>query len=91
MSAAMLIAGISKRRELRAFVVSNLLLGSLLASGGAATFPVMLHSTLDPGILLNHEETAEGANLAQSQEASMKRHRRRASQYGDFHGTNRAC
>jgi cytochrome d ubiquinol oxidase subunit II len=47
-SAAMLISGISNQRELRAFVGSNLFLGSLLASGGAAIFPVMLHSTLDP-------------------------------------------
>lgn len=47
-SSAMLISGISKRRERRAFIGSNLFLGGLLASGGAAVFPVMLHSTLDP-------------------------------------------
>jgi cytochrome bd ubiquinol oxidase subunit II len=47
-SAAILISGIWNQRERRAFVGSNLLLGTLLASGGAAIFPVMLHSTLDP-------------------------------------------
>jgi cytochrome d ubiquinol oxidase subunit II len=47
-SAAIVISGISNQRELRAFVGSNLFLRSLLVSGSAAIFPVMLHSTLDP-------------------------------------------
>lgn len=43
-----LVSGISTRRELRAFVGSNLLLVGLLATGAAAFFPVMLYSTLAP-------------------------------------------
>jgi cytochrome bd ubiquinol oxidase subunit II len=43
-----LISGLSTRRERRAFVGSNLLLVGLLVTGGAAIFPVMLHSTLAP-------------------------------------------
>src|SRR5262245_22074157 len=44
----LLISGLAARREARAFAGSNLLLGGLLATGGAAIFPVMLHSTLAP-------------------------------------------
>jgi cytochrome bd ubiquinol oxidase subunit II len=47
-SAVTLISGLSARREMQAFVGSNLLLVGLLASGAAAMFPVMLHSTLTP-------------------------------------------
>ena len=43
-----LISGLTTGREMRAFVGSNLLLVALLATGGAAIFPVMLHSTLAP-------------------------------------------
>jgi len=43
-----LISGLSTRREMRAFVGSNLLLAGLLITGGAAIFPVMLYSTLGP-------------------------------------------
>lgn len=43
-----LISGLSTRREMRAFVGSNFLLVGLLATGGAAIFPVMLYSTLAP-------------------------------------------
>src|SRR5262249_10357763 len=45
-STIMLISGLSTRREMRAFLGSNFLLVGLLATGGAAIFPVMLHSTL---------------------------------------------
>jgi len=47
-SAIALISGLSTRRELRAFLGSNGLLVGLLATGAAALFPVMLHSTLAP-------------------------------------------
>jgi len=47
-SASTLISGLSTRREMRAFVGSNFLLMGLLATGGAAIFPVMLYSTLAP-------------------------------------------
>src|SRR5262245_10570767 len=47
-STAALISGLAAGREKRAFTGSNALLASLLASGGAALFPVMLHSTLAP-------------------------------------------
>ena len=45
---ALLTSGLSARNEGRAFVGSNLLLGGVLATGGAAIFPVMLPSTLAP-------------------------------------------
>lgn len=41
-----LASGLRRRQEARAFFGSNALLASVLASGGAAIFPVMLHSTL---------------------------------------------
>lgn len=47
-STAMVISGLSARREMRAFLGSNFLVVGLLATGGAAIFPVMLHSTLAP-------------------------------------------
>ena len=43
-----LISGLSTRREMRAFVGSNALLVSVLATGAASIFPVMLYSTLAP-------------------------------------------
>lgn len=43
-----LISGLRAHREKRAFVGSNFLLVGLLATGGAAIFPVMLYSTLAP-------------------------------------------
>src|SRR3954469_21878454 len=45
-SAFTLLTGLTSNRELRAFVGSNFLIGGLLATGAAAIFPVMLHSTL---------------------------------------------
>jgi cytochrome d ubiquinol oxidase subunit II len=47
-SALTLISGLVTHRELRAFVGSNGLLVGVLATGGAAMFPVMLYSTLAP-------------------------------------------
>src|SRR5262245_3558025 len=47
-STVTLISGLSTRRERRAFIGSNFLFVGLLASGGAAIFPVMLYSTLAP-------------------------------------------
>jgi cytochrome d ubiquinol oxidase subunit II len=43
-----LVSGLAGRREQRAFVGSNFLIVGLLATGAAAIFPVMLHSTLAP-------------------------------------------
>ena len=48
-STCLLVSGLSAGREMRAFVGSNFLLAGLLATGGAAIFPVMLYSTLAPG------------------------------------------
>jgi cytochrome d ubiquinol oxidase subunit II len=45
---ALLASGLATRHERRAFVGSNLLIGGVLATGGAAMFPVMLYSTLAP-------------------------------------------
>jgi cytochrome d ubiquinol oxidase subunit II len=47
-AAIMLISGLTSRSERRAFVGSNFLIVGLLATGAAAIFPVMLHSTLAP-------------------------------------------
>src|SRR2546430_2322731 len=47
-SAFTLLTGLTSGRELRAFVGSNFLIVGLLATGAAAIFPVMLHSTLAP-------------------------------------------
>jgi cytochrome d ubiquinol oxidase subunit II len=43
-----LLTALTSGRELRAFVGSNFLIVGLLATGAAAIFPVMLHSTLAP-------------------------------------------
>jgi len=43
-----LVSGLAGRREQRAFLASNFLIVGLLATGAAAIFPVMLHSTLAP-------------------------------------------
>jgi cytochrome d ubiquinol oxidase subunit II len=43
-----LLTALKSGRELRAFVGSNFLIVGLLATGAAAIFPVMLHSTLAP-------------------------------------------
>src|SRR5260370_3495985 len=47
-SAFTLVTGLTKHQELHAFVGSNFLIVGLLATGAAAIFPVMLHSTLAP-------------------------------------------
>jgi cytochrome d ubiquinol oxidase subunit II len=47
-SAFTLITGLTRQQELHAFVGSNFLIVGLLATGAAAIFPVMLHSTLAP-------------------------------------------
>jgi cytochrome bd ubiquinol oxidase subunit II len=47
-SIVLLISGLTNRKEKRAFIASNLLLGSVIATGAASMFPVMLHSTLQP-------------------------------------------
>jgi len=47
-AAITLISGLSTRRENRAFLGSNFLLGGFLATASAAIFPVMLYSTLAP-------------------------------------------
>lgn len=47
-SAAALFLALRGGNELRAFLASNALIASLLATGAAAIFPVVLYSTLDP-------------------------------------------
>ena len=47
-AAIALISGLRDQREMRAFLGSNFLLVGMLATGSAAIFPVMLHSTLAP-------------------------------------------
>src|SRR5262249_16016369 len=60
-SIVMLISGLSTKREMRAFVGSNLLLAGMLVTGAAAIFPVMLHSTLAPENSLTAYNVAAGA------------------------------
>jgi len=47
-SIVMLISGLSRNKEGRAFIASNLVLGSILGTGAGTIFPVMLYSTLNP-------------------------------------------
>jgi cytochrome d ubiquinol oxidase subunit II len=47
-SALTLISGLLTHHELRAFLGSNLLLAGIIATEGAAIFPVVLYSTLAP-------------------------------------------
>ena len=47
-SIVMLISGLSRNKEGRAFIASNLVLGSILGTGAGTMFPVMLYSTLNP-------------------------------------------
>ncbi|HWY55595.1 MAG TPA: cytochrome d ubiquinol oxidase subunit II [Terriglobales bacterium] len=57
-----LILGLRLRAEEWAFLGSNFLLVGLLATGGAAIFPVMLHSTLAPENSLTAYAVAAGRN-----------------------------
>ena len=57
-----LISGLTARREMRAFAASNGLLAGLLVTGGAALFPVMLTSTLEPANSLTAYEVAANQN-----------------------------
>jgi cytochrome d ubiquinol oxidase subunit II len=57
-----LISGLSTGRESRAFAGSNLLLAGVLGTGGAAIFPVMLHSTIAPENSLTAYAVAAGPN-----------------------------
>jgi cytochrome d ubiquinol oxidase subunit II len=61
-AASVLVWGLATRRERLAFVGSNLLLAGLLATGAAAIFPVVLHSTLAPENSLSAYDVAAGAN-----------------------------
>jgi cytochrome d ubiquinol oxidase subunit II len=57
-----LVSGLVTRREMFAFLGSNLLLAGLLAASAAAIFPIVLHSTLAPENSLNVYDIAAGAN-----------------------------
>jgi cytochrome bd ubiquinol oxidase subunit II len=59
-AAIVLVSGLATRREMRAFIGSNLLLAGLLATGAAAIFPVVLHSTLAPKDSLTAYDVAAG-------------------------------
>ena len=59
-AAMALFSGLAKRREMRAFIGSNLFLVGMLASGAAAIFPVVLHSTLAPENSLTAYDVAAG-------------------------------
>jgi len=57
-----LVSGLATRREMLAFIGSNLLLAGLLATLAAAIFPVVLHSTLAPENSLSAYDVAAGTN-----------------------------
>ena len=59
-STVALTSGLTSRRELRAFIGSNFVIFGLLATGAAAIFPVMLHSTLAPENSLTAYAVAAG-------------------------------
>jgi cytochrome d ubiquinol oxidase subunit II len=59
-AAVALISGLATQREMRAFIGSNLLVAGLLATGAAAIFPVVLHSTLAPENSLTAYDVAAG-------------------------------
>jgi cytochrome d ubiquinol oxidase subunit II len=60
-AAALVLAyGLATRREVPAFIGSNLLLGGLLATLGTALFPVVLRSTLAPENSLSAYDVAAG-------------------------------
>ena len=61
-AAIALVSGLATRREIQAFIGSNLLLAGLLAIGAAALFPVVLHSTLAPENSLTAYDVAAGPN-----------------------------
>ena len=56
----MVVSGLATGREMQAFIGSNLLLASLLATGAAAIFPVVLYSTLAPENSLTAYNVAAG-------------------------------
>lgn len=59
-AAITLISSLAARREMCAFVGSNLLLAALPATGAAAIFPIVLHSTLAPDNSLTLYDVAAG-------------------------------
>ena len=61
-AAVVLVSGLTKRREMRAFIGSNLVLAGLLAAAAAAIFPVVLHSTLAPENSLSVYDVAASSN-----------------------------
>ena len=58
----MLTWGLWAHDEMRAFLGANFVLAGLLTTGGAAIFPVMLHSTLAPENSLTAYSAAAGEN-----------------------------
>jgi cytochrome d ubiquinol oxidase subunit II len=61
-AASVLVSGLARRREMLAFIGSNLLLIGLLATLAAAIFPVVLHSTVAPENSLSAYDVAAGPN-----------------------------
>jgi cytochrome bd-type quinol oxidase subunit 2 len=57
-SAIALFSGIRHRHEMRAYLGSNGLIVGMLATGGAAIYPVMLLSTIAPEYSLNADQVA---------------------------------
>jgi cytochrome d ubiquinol oxidase subunit II len=56
-----LVTGIRRGHEWKAFLGSNFLIVGLMATGAAAFFPVMLHSTLAPEYALTANNSGAGA------------------------------
>lgn len=57
-SGVVIFASIRAGREMRAFLASNILIAGMLATGGAAIYPVMLSSTISPEYSLRADQVA---------------------------------
>jgi cytochrome d ubiquinol oxidase subunit II len=57
-AAVAILTGLRRDREMCAFLGSSFLVGGLLATGAAAIYPVVLHSTLAPGDSLTVQAVA---------------------------------
>jgi len=61
----LLVSGIKRHQEMKAFVGSNLLILGILATGSVTIYPVMLLSSIAPEYSLRAEQVASSANTLQ--------------------------
>jgi cytochrome bd-type quinol oxidase subunit 2 len=65
-SVRMLVSGILRNQELRAFLGSNFFIAGILATGSATIYPVMLLSSIAPEYSLRAEQVASSASTLKS-------------------------